>query len=131
MSGIDPSVSKKKKKETVKNKTFIKWSCIHYFNIEVDRNGKVTRFTCKICTLCLPQIWVETRENECYEPLLALLLKYADSLDSSHKGNIDKHGKSGEQHNSSRWKCNNMLVIKSSFHVRTNHNNIRRIFCRA
>ena len=42
---------------------------------------------------------VETRENECYETILALLLKYADSLDFSHKGNIDKHGKSGEQHN--------------------------------
>ena len=33
--------------------------------------------------------------------MLALLLKYADGLDSTHKGNIDKHGKSGEQHDSS------------------------------
>ena len=28
--------------------------------------------------------------------VLAHWLKYADALDSTHKGNIDKHGKSGD-----------------------------------
>ena len=48
----------------------------------------------------VPQIWVEARGNECHN-LLVLLLKYADSFDSTCRGNIDKHGKSVEQHDSS------------------------------
>ena len=32
-----------------------------------------------------------------HEAVLALLLKNADGLDSTHNGKIDKHGKSREQ----------------------------------
>ena len=38
---------------------------------------------------------VETRGKELHGAVLALLLKYADGLDSTHKGNIEKHGKYG------------------------------------
>ena len=48
---------------------------------------------------------------------LALLLKYADGLDSTHKVNIGKHDKSWEQHDSSICKFNNSFVTKSFFHV--------------
>ena len=43
----------------------------------------------------LPQIRAEARGNELHGIVLALLLKYADGLDSTHKGNFEKHGKYG------------------------------------
>ena len=62
---------------------------------------------------------VEARGRELHETVLAFWLKYADGLDSTRKGNIDKHGKSGEQYDISVWEFNNSFVTKSSFHVST------------
>ena len=53
MSGIDLPVSKKRRKETGRKKTFIKWSCSHYFNIKGDSNNNVTRVSCEIWALHL------------------------------------------------------------------------------
>ena len=106
---------KKGKKETVRKKTFIKWSCRHYFDIEVDSNDNVTRVTCNICTLYLPQIRAEARGKKFHGTVSELLLKSAVGLDSTHKVNIDKHGKSGEKHDSSIWKLNNRFVTKCPF----------------
>ena len=122
MSGIGspgPNVLKKKKekKEIVRKRTFITWSCSQYFDIEVDSYDNATIVTCKICTLYLPQFRVESRGRELHGTVSAVLLRYADSLDPAHKKNIDKHGKSGEQHDSSVWKFNNSFVIESFFHV--------------
>ena len=72
-----------------------------YFDIKVNSNDNVTRVTCKICTQYLPQIWVEAREKEVHGTVLMPLLKYAAGLESTHIENIDKHGKAGEQHDSS------------------------------
>ena len=47
-------------------------------------------------TQSVPQTWVEARERQLLGKVLALLLKYANGFDSTHKRNIDKHGKSGE-----------------------------------
>ena len=55
------------------------------------------------------KIWVEARGRELHGTVLALLLKYTDGLDSIDKGNIDKHGKSGEQHGSSIWNFTALL----------------------
>ena len=41
---------------------------------------------------------VEARGRELHGIVLALLLKYAYGLDSTHKGNIDKYCKPGEHH---------------------------------
>ena len=88
-----------------------------YFNIEADSNDNVTRVTCKIYSMHLSQIQVKAKGRKLYGAVLALLLKYADGLDSTHKGNIDKHGKSGEQHDSSVGKFNYSFVANLSFHV--------------
>ena len=72
-----------------------------YIIIVADSNDNVTRLTCKICSLQLSQIWVETRGRELHGAVLALLLKYADGSDSTQKGNTDENGKSREQHDSS------------------------------
>ena len=53
-----------KKKETDRKKAFIKWSCSHYFDIEVDGNDNGTRVSSKICALYLPQIGVEARGTD-------------------------------------------------------------------
>lgn len=47
-------------------------------------------------TQSLPETWVEARERQLPGKVLALLLKYANGFDSTHKRNIDKHDKSGE-----------------------------------
>ena len=47
--------------------------------------------------LYLPQIQVEPRGRKLHEAVLTLSLKYEDGSDSTHKGNIDKHVKFGEQ----------------------------------
>ena len=80
-----------------------------YFVIEADSNN-VIRVTCKIYSLQLSQIWIEARGSELHEAVLALLLKYADGLDSTQKGNVDENSKSGEQHDSSVQKFNNSFV---------------------
>ena len=80
-------VSKKQKR--LRKKALKKQSCSDYSDTEVDSNDKVTATTCKICTLYLPQIRVEARGRELHG-VLALLVKYADDLDCSHKRNIDK-----------------------------------------
>ena len=77
-------VSKKQKR--LRKKALRKQICSDYSDTEVDSNDKVT---CKICTLYLPQIRVEARGRELHG-VLALLVKYADDLDCSHKRNIDK-----------------------------------------
>ena len=40
---------------------------------------------------------VEASRRKSHGTVLAHLLNYADGLDFTHKGNIDKHGKSGDQ----------------------------------
>ena len=44
---------------------------------------------------------MEAREKEVHGTVLMPLLKYAAGLESTHIENIDKHGKAGEQHDSS------------------------------
>ena len=48
----------------------------------------------------LPQVRLETGGGEAHGMKSETLLKYADSLDSTQKGNIDRPGKSGGQHDS-------------------------------
>ena len=92
------SQRKKQRKETVRKKTFIKRSCSHDFDVKVDSNNNVTRVNCKICLLNLPELQVEASGREFHGIVLALLSKYADGLDYTREENIDKHGKSGDQH---------------------------------
>ena len=40
---------------------------------------------------------VEANRRKSHGTVLAHLLNYADGLDFTHKGNVDKHGKSGDQ----------------------------------
>ena len=47
--------------------------------------------------------------------VLALLLKYADGLDSFHKRNIDKYDQYGKQHDSSIGKFNNSCLPSRPF----------------
>ena len=68
------------------------WSCSDYFDTEVDSSGNVTKATCKICTLYVPQIRLEARGRELHG-VLVLLLKYADDLDCSHKGSTGQYDK--------------------------------------
>ena len=56
----------------------------------------------------------DARVRKLHGAILAHSLKYAEGLDSTHKGNIDKHGKFGD---SSIWKFKDSFVTKSSVHV--------------
>lgn len=94
----NPPASKKKKKETVSKKTFKKWSCSDDFDIELDDDDNVIKVTCKICVQYLQQIRVEARARDLRGSVLDSLLKYADGVKSAHKGNIEKHTKSGGLH---------------------------------
>ena len=97
MNSSNPPPSKKKNKETVSQKTFNKWSCNNYFDIEVDSDN-VVKVTCKICTLYLQQIGVEARARDLHGLVVDSLLRYADGVNLAHKGNIEKHTKSSELH---------------------------------
>ena len=54
--------------------------------------------TCKICTVHLQQIRVEARKRNLRGEVLNSLLKYADGINSAHKGNVEKHIRSGGLH---------------------------------
>ena len=98
MNSSNPPPSKKKKKETVSKKTFNKWSCSDDFDIEVDSDDNVVKVTCKICTQYLQQIRVEARARDLRGSVVDSLLRYADGVNLAHKGNIEKHTKSGGLH---------------------------------
>ena len=53
---------------------------------------------CKVCCTHLQQIRVEARKRNVRGTALDSLLKYADGISYAHKGNIDKHVKSGGLH---------------------------------
>ena len=66
------------------------------------------KVTCKICTQYLQEIQVEARARDLRGSVVDSLLRYADGINSTHKGNIEKHTKSGGLHD---WAKN-----KFSFH---------------
>ena len=66
------------------------------------------KVTCKICTQYLEEIPVEARARDFCGSVVDSFLRYADGINSTHKGNIEKHTKSGGLHD---WAKN-----KFSFH---------------
>ena len=64
MSGTCFKGKKKKERKTDRKKAFVKWSCSHYFDIEVGGNDNGTRVSSKICTPYLPQMRVEARGTD-------------------------------------------------------------------
>ena len=56
MMASAPAAKKKRKKETVSRKTFLKWGCKDDFNIEVDNDDNIVKIICKVCTTYLQQI---------------------------------------------------------------------------
>ena len=56
------------------------------------------KLTCKVCCTPLQQIRVEARKRNVLGTALDSLLKYADGISCTHKGNVDKHMKSGGLH---------------------------------
>ena len=71
-----------------------------YIHIEADSNDNVTRHLYAHFTYH-KRSKSRNKRKELYGAVLVVLLKYTYGLDSTHKGNIDKHGKSGEQHDNS------------------------------
>ena len=98
MNSSNPPPSKKKKKETLSKKTFNKWCCGNDFDNEVDSDDNVVKVTYQICTQYLQQIRVEARATDLRGLVVDSLLRHTDGVNLAHKGNIEKHTKSGELH---------------------------------
>ena len=86
------------KKETVTKKTVLKWNSHEDFDYKVDEENNIIKLTCKVCCTHLQQIRVEARKRNVCGTALDGLLKYADGISYAHKGNVDKHVKSGGLH---------------------------------
>ena len=88
-------LQKKNKKETVTKKTFLKWNSHEDFDYKVDKKDNIIKLMCKVCCTHLQQIRVEARKRNVHGTALDSLFKYADGISYAHKGNVDKHVKSG------------------------------------
>ena len=53
---------KKRKKETVTKKHFLKWNSYENFDYEVDEEDNIFKLVCKVCCTHLQQIRAEKRE---------------------------------------------------------------------
>ena len=56
------TAEKRRKKETVSRKTFLKWSCHDDFEFVIDDEDNITKLIRKVCSNYLQQIRVETRK---------------------------------------------------------------------
>ena len=101
---------KKRKKETVTKKHFLKWNSYENFDYEVDEEDNIFKLTCKVCCTHLQQIRVETRKRNVCGTALDSLLKYADGISYAHKGNVDKYVKSGGLHDQVKQKFQGNLT---------------------
>ena len=86
------------KKKLLPKKTFPKWNSHEDFDYEVDEEDNIIKLTCKVCCTHLQQIRVKARKRNVCRTALDSLLKYEDGISYAHKGDVDKHVKSGGLH---------------------------------
>ena len=68
------------------------------FDYEVDENDDLSVLKCKVCTTYLGEIRKEARIRNIRGNVLDGILNYTDGVKYIHKGNFDKHVKSGSLH---------------------------------
>ena len=137
---------KKRKKETITKKNFLKWNSYENFDYEVDEKDNIIKLKCKVCCTNLQQIRVQTRKRNVRGTALDSLLKYADGISYAHKGNVDKHVKSGGFHDCAKQKFQgnvteqpknvpvvekNQQTLQDTIQAPSNIANYRRLFVTA
>ena len=83
---MDAPKKKKKKPDTVSEKTFKTWENHEDFDLDVDEDGNVTKLRCKVCT-----VHIEAKTRGLRGNVLNGVLNFVDGIDGAHKSNILRH----------------------------------------
>ena len=103
---MDAPKTKKKKPNTVSEKTFKTWGNQEDFDVDVDVDGNVTKLRCKVCTVHINVIRQEANRRGLRGNVLNGVLNFVDGIEGAHKSNILRHTKADGLHNWAKSKYN-------------------------
>ena len=95
---------KKKKPNTVSEKTFKTWGNHEDFDLDVDEDINVTKLCCKVCTVHINVIRQDAKTRGLRGNVLNGVLNFVDGIDGAHKSNILRHTRADGLHNCAKSK---------------------------
>ena len=97
---------KKKKPNTISEKTFKTWENHEDFDLDVDEDRIVTKLRCKVCTVHINVIRQEAKTRGLRGNVLNGVLNFVNGINGAHKSNILRHTKADGLHNWAKSKYN-------------------------
>ena len=102
-----PKKKKRKKKlNTVPEKTFKTWENHEDFDLDVVEDANVTKLRCKVCTVHNNVIRQEAKTRGLRGNVMNGVLNFVDGIDGAHKSNILRHTRADGLHNWAKSKYN-------------------------
>ena len=90
---------RKKKPNTVSERTFNTWENHEDFDLDVDEDANVTKLRCKVCTVHINVIRQVANTRGLRGNVLNGVLNFVDDIAGAHKSNILRHTRADGLHN--------------------------------